>query len=158
MEIKKENYHANHLIDGTHVYNDDMELIVVNNYWLNHGKPLFMIPLNKEILEPLGFEAVYDKFTSDIYFQRDIQSVRVRVLPMDGRIVIIDLKYLHTLVDAKADGLNELENYLACMGFSLDSIIDKEVENAINDFGQRYFEYYEAKAEMIKGWGLRDEK
>ena len=154
MELKKEDYRPKHLMVGASVFNENMELC-----WYNGANgDVVMIPLNKEILEPLGFEAVYDEFTGDIYFQRDIQSVRVRVLPMDSRVVIIDLKFLHTLVDVKAEGLNELENYLNCMGINLDSIIDKEAEKAINDFGQRYFEYYEAKAEMIKSWGLRDKE
>lgn len=154
MEIKKENYRPRHLMVGTSVFDKNMKLSCYDGT----GGDLCMIPLNKEILEPLGFEAVYDEFTGDIYFQRDIQSVRVRVLPMDGRIVIIDLKCLHTLVDVKAEGLNELENYLACMGFGLDGIIDKEAEKAINDFGQRCFEYYKVKAEMLKSLGLRDKE
>ena len=151
MEMNKKDYKPKHLMYGASVFNEDMELS-----WYHGSGCVWMIPLNKEILEPLGFESVYDEFTSEIYFQRDIQSVRVRVLPMDSRIVIIDLKYLHTLVDAKAEGLNEIENYLACMGINLDGIIDREVERKINEFGQRYFEYYEAKTEMFKSWGLKD--
>lgn len=154
MEINRENYRPRHLMVGTSVFDKNMKL----SWYDGTGGDLYLIPLNKEILEPLGFEAVYDEFTSEIYFQRDIQSVRVRVLPMDGRIVIIDLKCLHTLVDVKAEGLNELENYLNCLGFNLDSIIDKKAEEAINDFGQRYFEYYKVKAEMIKSLRLRDEE
>lgn len=154
MEINRENYRPRHLMVGTSVFDKNMKL----SWYDGTGGDLYMIPLNKEILEPLGFEAVYDEFTSEIYFQRDIQSVRVRVLPMDGRIVIIDLKCLHTLVDVKAEGLNELENYLNCLGFNLDSIIDKKAEEAINGFGQRFFEYYKVKAEMLKSLRLRDEK
>ena len=154
MEIKKENYRPRHLMVGTSVFDKNMKL----SWYDGTGGDLYMIPLYKEILEPMGFEAVYDEFTGDIYFQRDIQSVRVRVFPMDSRIVIIDLKCLHTLVDVKAEGLNELENYLNCLGFNLDGIIDKKVEEAINDFGQRYFEYYKVKTEMIKSLRLRDEE
>ena len=154
MEINRENYRPRHLMVGTSVFDKNMKL----SWYDGTGGDLYMIPLNKEILEPLGFEAVYDEFTGDIYFQRDIQSVRVRVFPMGTRIAIIDLKCLHTLVDVKAEGLNELENYLNCLGFNLDSIIDKKVEEAINDFGQRCFEYYEVRAEMIRNLSLRDEK
>lgn len=154
MEIKKENYRPRHLMAGGRVFNKEMELCRYDG----SGDELCMIPLSKEILEPMGFEPIYDEYTSDIYFQRDIQSVRVRVLPMDGKIVIIDLKYLHTLVDVKAEGLNELENYLVCMGISLDSIIDKKVEDAINEFGQCYFNTMRRKSELLRNLGLRDKE
>jgi len=37
---------------------------------------------------------------------RDIEGYRVRTTPIGARIIIIDLKYLHTLVDANGESLS----------------------------------------------------
>ena len=114
-----------------------------NGEALNDNTIRYLIPLNKHILEPLGFEAVYDEYTSDMYFQRDIEGYRVRTTPIGARIIIIDLKYLHTLVDANGESLNELEHFFQTLGIPYESIFTQEALDGINSFGQQYYEYYE---------------
>ena len=96
---------------GCHFYNQKMEFDVYNGEASNDNTIRYLIPLNKNILEPLGFETVYDDYTSEMYFQRDIEGYRVRTIPLGTRIIIIDLKCLHTLVNANGESLNELEYF-----------------------------------------------
>lgn len=68
---------------GCHFYNQKMEFDVYNGEASNDNTIRYLIPLNKNILEPLGFETVYDDYTSEMYFQRDIEGYRVRTIPPD---------------------------------------------------------------------------
>ena len=109
----------------------------------------YIIPLRKEVLEPLGFEAVYDEYSSEIYFQRDYKGYRLRTFPMDGRIDIIDLKYLHTVVSTKAEALHELENFLVALDVNIVDLVVPGIPE-INDFGKRYFAFYEEHNKMLE--------
>ena len=157
QDLKVQNKPKN-LRAGCHIYNEKMEFDVYNGEALNDNTIRYLIPLNKHILEPLGFEAVCDDYTSEMYFQRDIQGYRVRTTPIGARIIIIDLKYLHTMVDANGVSLNELENFFHALGISYDSIFTKEALDDINSFGQHYYEYYEEHEKFMKRYMNRFEK
>jgi len=140
--MNKKEYQAKNLRMYSHYYNADMECsIMVTN---TPPKEAYIIPLNKHILEPMGFEPVYDKYTDELYFQRDYDGYRIRLYPLGARLTITDLQYLHTVVDTKAEGLNELENYVNAIGMaSLTPLIEeKDVAVAIKDFGKEYWGYY----------------
>ena len=142
---KKEFYPLN-LRHYTHFYNADMAMETYKGGDLPQPSEAFYIPLQKEILEPMGFEAVYDDFTSEIYFQRDMGGYRLRVYPIESLIKVIDLKFLHTVVDARAKALHELENYLYAVDigetFALE-LHSPDVLEAINDFGKNhYWDYF----------------
>lgn len=143
---------------GCHFYNEKMELNVYNGETSDADTIRYLIPLNKHILEPLGFEAVYDEYTSELYFQRDIEGYRIRTSPLGARIIIINLKYLHTLVDANGESLNELENFFHALGISYENIFTKEALNGINSFGQHYYEYYEEHEKFLKQFNERFNK
>ena len=143
---------------GCHFYNEKMELNVYNGETSDADTIRYLIPLNKHILEPLGFEAVYDEYTSELYFQRDIEGYRIRTSPLDARIIIINLKYLHTLVDANGESLNELENFFHALGISYENIFTKEALNGISSFGQHYYEYYEEHEKFLKQFNERFKK
>ena len=149
---------AKNLQVGCHFYNEKMEFDVYNGETSNADTIRYLIPLNKYILEPLGFEAVYDDYTSEMYFQRDIQGYRVRTTPIGARIIIIDLKYLHTLVDANGESLNELENFFHALGIPYESIFTQEELEGINAFGQQYYEYYEEHKKFMNRYMRRFEK
>lgn len=157
QDLKIQNKPKN-LRAGCHFYNEKMEFDVYNGEALNDNTIRYLIPLNKHILEPLGFEAVYDEYTSDMYFQRDIEGYRVRTTPIGARIIIIDLKYLHTLVDANGESLNELENFFQTLGIPYESIFTQEALDGINSFGQQYYEYYEEHEKFMKRYMGRFEK
>lgn len=147
--MNKKEYQAKNLRIYSHYYNAEMECsIMVTN---TPPKEAYIIPLNKHILEPMGFEPVYDKYTDELYFQRDYNGYRIRVYPLGSRLTIIDLQYLHTVVDTKAEGLNELENYVNAIGMaSLTPLIEeKKVAAAIGDFGQGYWAYYSNYEEQL---------
>ena len=146
MEPKNE-HKPNNLLQGTHYFNGDT--LQMEEFAEMAVNPL-KIPLNKEVLEPLGFEPLYDPYTSEIYFQRDVDGYKVRVLSIQGCIRIIDLNYMHTVVDAKAGGLNELENYMAAVGCDFQQLLSDDVVKAINEFGKRYFEYYKEKKRLTE--------
>jgi hypothetical protein len=149
--MNKEEFYPLNLRHCTHFYNADMAM---KTYKEGGEQPqpseAFYIPLRKEILEPMGFEAVYDDFTSEIYFQKDLAGYRLRVYPMEDRIKIIDLKFLHTVVDARAKGLHELENYLYAVdigeAFTIE-LYSPDVLEAINDFGKNHYWDYFTSAE-----------
>lgn len=149
--MEKKNFYVNNLRYGTHYYEADMKMSVhVNAMPPNEA---YQIPLIKEILEPMGFEPLFDEYTSEIYFQRDLGNYRVRIFPMEDRIDIIDLKYLHTVVSTKGNSLNELENYLNAIDVPLD-IVFRELFNpqaleAITDFGKQYWEFYRIREERF---------
>lgn len=143
---------------GCHFYNEKMGLDVYNGETSDDNTIRYLIPLNKHILEPLGFEAVYDNYTSEMYFQRDIEGYRVRTTPIGARIIIIDLKYLHTLVDANGESLHELENFFHALGIPYESIFTQEALDSINAFGQQYYEYYEEHEKFMKQYMGRFEK
>lgn len=143
---------------GCHFYNEKMELNVYNGETSDADTIRYLIPLNKHILEPLGFEAVYDEYTSELYFQRDIEGYRIRTSPLGARIIIINLKYLHTLVDANGESLNELENFFHALGIPYENIFTKEALNGINSFGQHYYEYYEEHEKFLKQFNERFNK
>lgn len=143
---------------GCHFYNEKMELNVYNGETSDADTIRYLIPLNKHILEPLGFEAVYDEYTSELYFQRDIEGYRIRTSPIGARIIIINLKYLHTLVDANGESLNELENFFHALGIPYENIFTKEALNGINSFGQHYYEYYEEHEKFLKQFNERFKK
>lgn len=140
---KKEFYPLN-LRHYTHFYNADMAMETYKGG--EQPSEAFYIPLKKEILEPMGFEAMYDDFTCEIYFQKDLTGYRLRVYPMDDRIKVIDLKFLHTVVDARAKGLHELENYLHAVDIGETFNLELHTPNvleAINDFGKNhYWDYF----------------
>ena len=144
-EDKKKQFVPKNLRPWCHFYNGshgDKELYL-DVYTGVDYQHMYMIPLRKEILEPLGFEAVYDEYTSDIYFQRDFKGYRLRTFPTVGQIQIIDLKYLHTLVHAPADSLNELENYLYALGETDMVELVTPATTEINDFGKVYFKHFD---------------
>jgi hypothetical protein len=143
---------------GCHFYNEKMELNVYNGETSDADTIRYLIPLNKHILEPLGFEAVYDEYTSELYFQRDIEGYRIRTSPLGARIIIINLKYLHTLVDVNGESLNELENFFHALGISYENIFTKEALNGISSFGQHYYEYYEEHEKFLKQFNERFKK
>lgn len=143
---------------GCHFYNEKMGFDVYKGEASDDNTIRYLIPLNKHILEPLGFEAVYDEYTSDMYFQRDIEGYRVRTTPIGARIIIIDLKYLHTLVDANGESLNELENFFHTLGIPYESIFTQEALEGINAFGQQYYEYYEEHKKFMNRYMRRFEK
>ena len=157
QDLKIQNKPKN-LRAGCHFYTEQMEFDVYNGEALNDNTIRYLIPLNKHILEPLGFEAVYDEYTSDMYFQRDIEGYRVRTTPIGARIIIIDLKYLHTLVDANGESLNELENFFHALGIPYESIFTQEALEGINTFGQQYYEYYEEHEKFMNRYMRRFEK
>ncbi len=141
--MNKEEFYPLNLRHCTHFYNADMAM---ETYKEGGEQPqpneAFYIPLRKEILEPMGFEGVYDYFTSEIYFQKDLAGYRLRIYPMDEQIKIIDLKFLHTVVEARAKALHELENYLYAVDigetFTLE-LYKPDVLKAINDFGKNQY-------------------
>ena len=90
QDLKTQNKPKN-LRTGCHFYNENMEFDVYNGEASDNNTIKYLIPLNKHILEPLGFEAVCDDYTSEMYFQRDIEGYRVRTIPLGARIIIIDL-------------------------------------------------------------------
>lgn len=143
---------------GCHFYNQKMEFDVYNGEASNDNTIRYLIPLNKNILEPLGFETVYDDYTSEMYFQRDIEGYRVRTIPLGTRIIIIDLKCLHTLVNANGESLNELENFFHALGIPYESIFTEEALEGINSFGQHYYEYYEEHEKFLKQFNERFKK
>ena len=140
---------------GCHFYDEKMELDVYNGETSDTATIRYLVPLNKHVLEPLGFEAVYDEYTSEMYFQRDIEGYRIRTSPIGARIIIINLKYLHTLVDANGESLNELENFFHALGIPYENIFTKEALNGINSFGQHYYEYYEEHEKFLKQFNKR---
>jgi hypothetical protein len=154
QDLKIQNKPKN-LRAGCHFYNEKMEFDVYNGEALNDNAIRYLIPLNKHILEPLGFEAVCDDYTSKMYFQRDIEGYRVRTIPLGARIIIIDLKYLHTLVDANGESLNELENFFHALGIPYESIFTPEALDGINSFGLQYHEYYEEQEKSFKQFNAR---
>ena len=79
QDLKTQNKPKN-LRTGCHFYNEKMEFDVYNGESSNADTIRYLIPLNKHILEPLGFEAVCDDYTSEMYFQRDIEGYRVRTI------------------------------------------------------------------------------
>ena len=143
---------------GCHFYDEKMELDVYNGEASDTATIRYLVPLNKHVLEPLGFEAVYDEYTSEMYFQRDIEGYRIRTSPIGARIIIINLKYLHTLVDANGESLNELENFFHALGIPYENIFTKEALNGINSFGQHYYEYYEEHEKFLKQFNERFNK
>lgn len=143
---------------GCHFYDEKMELDVYNGEISDTATIRYLVPLNKHVLEPLGFEAVYDEYTSEMYFQRDIEGYRIRTSPIGARIIIINLKYLHTLVDANGESLNELENFFHALGIPYENIFTKEALNGINSFGQHYYEYYEEHEKFLKQFNERFNK
>ncbi|MBQ3732346.1 MAG: hypothetical protein II859_00110 [Bacteroidales bacterium] len=143
---------------GCHFYDEKMELDVYNGETSDTATIRYLVPLNKHVLEPLGFEAVYDEYTSEMYFQRDIEGYRIRTSPIGARIIIINLKYLHTLVDANGESLNELENFFHALGIPYENIFTKEALNGINSFGQHYYEYYEEHEKFLKQFNERFNK
>lgn len=149
--MEKKDFYPKNLRDGTHYFNRFMEFTAHDEAMLpNEG---YLIPLNKEILEPMGFEAVYDDYTSELYFQRDLGEFRIRTFPMESRIAIIELKTLHTIVSAKAESLNELENYLNAVNVPEDVLVlelyKPEVVDAINAFGKGYWDFYNEREERF---------
>ena len=154
QDLKIQNKPKN-LRAGCHFYNEKMEFDVYNGEASSDNTIRYLIPLNKHILEPLGFEAVCDDYTSEMYFQRDIEGYRVRTIPLGARIIIIDLKYLHTLVDANGESLNELENFFHALGIPYESIFTPEALDGINSFGQQYHEYYEEQEKSFKQFNVR---
>lgn len=145
--MNKDEFYPLNLRHCTHFYNADMAMETYKAWGEQpETSKAFYIPLRKEILEPMGFEAVYDDFTSEIYFQKDLAGYRLRIYPMDERIKIIDLKFLHTVVEARAKALHELENYLYAIDigetFTLE-LYKPDVLKAINDFGKnQYWGYF----------------
>ena len=82
QNLKTQNKPKN-LRAGCHFYNENMEFDVYNGEASDNNTIKYLIPLNKHILEPLGFEAVCDDYTSEMYFQRDIEGYRVRTMPVN---------------------------------------------------------------------------
>lgn len=142
---KKKEFVPKNLRMGCHFYNGskgDEELYLDVYTGIDFDKK-YMIPLRKEVLEPLGFEALYDEYSHDIYFQRDYKGYRLRTFPTVGQIQIIDIKYLHTLVHVPADSLNELENYLYALGETDTLELVAPAITAINEFGKTYFKHFD---------------
>ena len=154
QDLKIQNKPKN-LRAGCHFYNEKMEFDVYHGEASDDNTIRYLIPLNKHILEPLGFEAVCDDYTSEMYFQRDIEGYRVRTIPLGARIIIIDLKYLHTLVDANGESLHELENFFHALRIPYESIFTPEALDGINSFGQQYHEYYEEQEKSFKQFNAR---
>lgn len=145
---------------GCHYFDSNLELKTLLMSISPDTSDCHAIPLVKEVLEPLGFEPLYDDYTSEIYFQRDYHGYRIRVMVCERRIAIIDLKYLHTVVDVKCDTLNELENFLIALGVDgIDGLLTPDVINSINDFGKGYFEFLEERrASLEKLYGMVETK
>ena len=143
METKeKRDFHPKNFRIGCHSYNSNMEFCTKETESMDDSENYYLIPLKKEILEPMGFVPEYDEFSYELYFQRDYNGFRIRVYPMDSKIVMIDLKYLHTWIDVKSEGLHEMENYLNAIGIPINGLLTEQVVEAINSFGKRYFDYY----------------
>lgn len=141
---KKKEFYAKNLRVGCHYYDGNtMEMVEYDGVKFN-APERFMIPLRKEVLEAMGFEPVYDEYNHEMYFQTNYGGYRLRTYPMDSMISIIDMKYLHTVVNVKAEGLNELENFMHALGLDPSSLFKygKAVEK-INAFGKQYFDYFD---------------
>ena len=64
-------------------------------------------------------------------------------------------QFLHTLVDANGESLNELENFFHALGIPYESIFTPEALDGINSFGQQYHEYYEEQEKSFKQFNVR---
>lgn len=144
-DSKKKEFYPKNLRMGCHFYDGDtMEMDVYTATTHDIERTKYLIPLRKEVLEAMGFEPVYDEYNHDMYFQRDYCGYRLRTYPMDGMISITDLKYLHTVVNVKAEGLNELENFMYAVGLNPAFLFDNpNVLKEINKFGKEFFDYFD---------------
>lgn len=146
--MEKKNFYTNNLRVGTHYYDADMKLATLIGV---PPKVTYQIPLIGDIIAPMGFESVYDEFTSELYCQRDLGNFRVRVFMTYDRIDIIDLRTLHTVVSIKGNSLNELENAINAVSKAEDGLIsellDAPVIEAINAFGKQYWQFYSVMEE-----------
>lgn len=150
-EIIEKEYRPKNLIPGTHIFNRFMNFFEWTGERLKEYDGGYYIPLIREVLEALGFEAVFNTYTSEVYFQRDLDGYRVRVLPVEKRMQLINLQYLYKVLDVECNGLNEMENFFNAFGIEYESLLNQSTIEKIETFGHNtYFKYFEDKEKFFQ--------
>lgn len=117
---------------------------IVNTF---SGRTIYAIPLIKEVLEPMGFEPIYNEYTYEIYFKRKIGKYEFRVLCIDGTIEVIDTEFLHKVIHVKCETLNELQNYMDALDVKyMDELFTAEAYQKLQEFAEGYLAFRDAKA------------
>ena len=105
-------------------------------------KNLCGIPLRKDILELLGFEAKYNDYTYELYFEKTYPEYIIQVLVMDRVLRIYDKPNLYKIIDIKCETLHELQNYV-----NIDLGIKDHIKE-ISDYGKEFFKYEPSNFEL----------